>query len=154
MTSARPPSAKPASVPLIIWAGLGWGLLGVAWGTVGASAVKAALFIRFGARSVGVTWKEIATVIWRTLVSLAIMAIAVRVLVAGLPHVEVPYLLAGELALAVSTGVIVYVALHLTLWQICGAPDGPEERLLVAVRDLFRRHRVASLRSLWRNSSS
>ncbi len=141
-------------VPLIIWAGLGWGVIGVAWGTVGASTVLAALFMRFGARSVGVTWKEIAGVTWRTLLSLAIMAIAVWVLVAGLPHVEAPYLLAGELGLAVSTGAIVYVALHLGLWQICGAPDGPEERVLVVVRDLFRRHRVTSVRSLWRNSSS
>lgn len=117
-------------IPVMIWGGMNWGIVGVTWGVVWASTVLAGLFLTFGARAVGVNGKQIIAAIWRSLASVTAMAVVVSVVITTLPETQSLYPLFGKFIIAILSGCISYTLCHLALWRISDTPDGPESYLL------------------------
>jgi O-antigen/teichoic acid export membrane protein len=114
--------------------------LGAALAVSFTSLVLLVVRLSVASRAVNVTWFDILGGIRRTLIATAGMAAIVLGARALVPHTGTLGSSVVELVLSVSCGAIVYLGVHLGLWRLAGCPDGPEPRILAAVRRGLGRH--------------
>jgi O-antigen/teichoic acid export membrane protein len=116
-------------VPGMIWAGLTWGAIGVAWTTVAMALVLAVMTTAFACKLSHTTVWELLFPLWRALAALAFMVIVVFGVVEVLPETRDSLRLAVNLSLAVGSGVLAYLVSLFGLWRLSGSPVGAEARL-------------------------
>lgn len=127
-------------VPAVVWGVHAAGALGAAWGTTAAAALWMPLDLYFLNRTLAVSPWVVLVTIWRSMVSITVMAAVVLGLEELLP-------VSGDgtsnlvLPLSVFSGATVYVAVHLLLWRLQGSPDGGERWALETLRGLGSRVR-------------
>jgi O-antigen/teichoic acid export membrane protein len=109
-----------------------WGLVSDhgAWGVAVAAALANAAVLALGLRIslplLGVTVRAYIGALWRPLVAAAIMAVAVRLAIERFGAVESSIDGLGQLAVAVGSGVTVYVLVLSILYFLSGRPSGAE----------------------------
>jgi O-antigen/teichoic acid export membrane protein len=119
-------------VPGMIWAGLTWEAVGVAWTTVAMTLVLAVMITAFACKVSGTKVRELLLPLWRAIAALAIMVSAVSGLLEAFPETQETLPLIFELSSAVVSGAVVYLVALFGLWRIAGRPDGAEARLFGA----------------------
>lgn len=120
-------------IPLLIFAAMTWGVVGVAGAlacmSVGVALTSHTLF----ARLAGLGIAGYAAALWRPMLAVAAMAGAVLALNAGL-GASPPGGPVAALGLLIAAGAGSYVATLLGLWWLAGRPDGAERAVLAWVR--------------------
>lgn len=119
-------------VPGMIWAGLTWNAVGVAWTTVAMALVLAVMTTAFACRLSGTKVWELFLVLWRAIVVLALMGAVVFGVVHAFPETQESPRLAIYLSLAVGSGIVAYLVSLFGLWRLAGSPGGAEARLVGA----------------------
>ncbi|MEZ5919749.1 MAG: lipopolysaccharide biosynthesis protein [Parvularculaceae bacterium] len=124
--------------PLVIWAAVTYGLLGVAAAVAALGLVHVALNLALYSQTSG---DNPMRPIWRMhrslLAAVAMAAILLAARASGFSPQEPILRLAAE----VIVGVTAYGAIHILLWRLEGMPDGPERISLNAVSVLKARLR-------------
>ena len=120
-------------LPLLIWGTNVAGAQGAAWAMTASAAVLMATNTVTVIRLLRLSPLSIFKATWRTFVSVGVMAAAVAGLQEAWP---VPDVFLERLALLLSCtflGVVVYTAVHLALWRLCGLPAGAEQHVFTTV---------------------
>jgi len=132
-------------LPGIIWAGLTWEAIGIAWTTVAMALVLTVMMTAFACKLSGTKVWKLLLPLRRAIIALAFMVAVVFALVRAFPATQESLVLAMNLSLVVVSGAVVYVVSLFGLWRIAGSPDGAEARLADAG--------VKAIRYLWRMRS-
>jgi lipopolysaccharide exporter len=130
-------------LPLLLVTGITWGMSAAVLMLAATAAFNGVLWMSRCLPLLHLSPWVIVQQIWRTIASCAVMALAVQVAI-DLPAGDGGGILAlsERLGTAVLVGAVVQVATQYALWQLSGAPDGPERRLLAVLHKL--RHRLRS----------
>lgn len=121
-------------VPSMIFAGLQFGAIGVAWAELGATLAILPVSIAVAVRVTGIRLSQLASRTWRPVSASILMFVTVRELMIhmGSPPVGPPEVL--RLAVGVGVGVAMYIGIVLGLWYVSGRGPGAETRLLDVAR--------------------
>ncbi len=126
-------------IPSLIVGTLYAGVVGTAWAATFTALVMTVLNVSVAARLIKLRLLRLWLASWRPLIAIAVMAAVVLSIEAKWPT---PSAVTGWLALLLvcaGAGATTYLASIGALWSLAGRPDGAEQHLLVAVRDLSRR---------------
>jgi O-antigen/teichoic acid export membrane protein len=108
-----------------------YGAVGAAWAHLLAAAIFIPISLGVVLRRLRLSPTVFAASVWRTIVTVCVMAIAVHLLLGRLAAAGWSDLAA--LSLGVITGALTYVAVLVLLWLVSGRPAGPETLLLGTV---------------------
>lgn len=114
----------------MVFAAARWGVIGAAWAASATAACQLVLNYVVMWRATGVTPGAVIAAIWRSLAACVAMSAAVAALVPRWPSAPTPLGPWWELGCASVLGAVTYVAAHLALWRLAGAPAGPERHAL------------------------
>ena len=123
---------------LLVGASYG-GILGVAWALVGTGLLTIAADLALLFRLLALTSNRVLAVIWRPLMAVGIMGIAIEGIHSLWPMPDSLMGWTTALAMDVGTGVIVYPASTLALWGISGCVGGAERNLIAAAQSVLRK---------------
>jgi O-antigen/teichoic acid export membrane protein len=129
-------------LPLLIVLTMRYGALGAAFAHVVTSAVFIPVSLAVIFRRLALPMTTFMSNVWRTVVAVGVMAVAVRAIV-GRTMAD-GWDPAASLAAAVLTGVVTYVVTLAVLWLASGSPPGPERLFVDKAKGL-------SLRWPWRS---
>jgi O-antigen/teichoic acid export membrane protein len=115
-------------LPLMIGLTFTYGAIGAAWAQLLTAIVFVPTTLGLILRRLGLHARRFASGVWRTVVAVGLMALAVRGVMAYAAAAAWPQ--AASLVAAVLTGVTTYVAAVAVLWLLARRPPGAE-RLLV-----------------------
>lgn len=121
--------------PVLLVGVIYFGALGVAWGMVIAGAFGLAINVGMVLRVLQIPLVSVVKAVWRSVVSLCVMVVAVKMLDIQSPASATTWIAAGELAVLVLWGAVTYISTHLGLWRLSGLPDGVERHILIVLRD-------------------
>jgi Na+-driven multidrug efflux pump len=136
LTTAIAAVVTVTSIPLLIWWTSVWGALGAAWAVTVAAAVAVVFNFVIVVRAVGVSARQIAAAVWRSVGALAVMGSVVMVVNGSMAVGD-----AAALAAAAMAGAASYIGAHLVLWQVSGRPPGPERQVLELLKGRFASRR-------------
>jgi lipopolysaccharide exporter len=123
----------------LLWATANWGLIGAAWATSATAALQMLLNYAIIWRMAGISPAAVGSVIWRSVAACLIMAGVVQLLLEYWPQSDALLGLLLKLLGAFVLGAITYIAAHVALWRISGAPPSAEQHALVVVMGLLAR---------------
>ena len=132
-------------LPLFIWATLQWGVIGTVWALVAVTSVAAIVACIISIRVLRLSVRNFVSTLWRTPVSICGMVVAVVSADIAWASDGTIAALVLQLAVEVSLGVGVYVALHLSLWYMAGAPKSAERHVLTFFSARFNQLRRFSV---------
>lgn len=122
-------------VPAMIWAGTGFGTVGVAW----AELVTGLLFFPVSMvilqRILDVRVAQLLAHMWRPLVAAAVMFVVVRSTMQWLQYGPGAWPASGALLAGIATGMATYVVCIAALCMASAAPDAAELRLVRYLRE-------------------
>ena len=122
-------------IPLLIWGVTAAGPVGVAWALVASAAVSLVLSTVTVLRALDMSFTRVFLATWRTILAAAVMAAFVRALQELWPIATADsVVIFVQLLTLVLTGASAYLGTHLLAWRLSGLPDGPEARVLTAIR--------------------
>jgi lipopolysaccharide exporter len=119
------------------------GAIGTAIAIVASTAISSAMYVGVTLKLLSASLDRLLSAVWRTLVSVAVMAVAVEALSWMWSSLERPPPAFLQLISAVTLGVISYVGVHFALWRLVGSPDGAEADSLRALGPTLMRLRGA-----------
>lgn len=125
--------------PTMIWAGMTFGAIGVAWTTVAMTSVLTATLTVFGCRVCKTGVAELLRPMWRASFALVAMVAVVSAVNATFIPTLAPLTLFGQMILAAGLGAATYGAALYGLWQVSGRPLGAEARLFALAISMLRR---------------
>ncbi len=114
----------------MLWAASIWGLTGAAWATSATALLQLFLTYAIIWRVIGIAPATIGAVVWRPIAACLAMSGAVLTLLDHWPRTDAASWLFVELCCACVLGALVYVAVLLGSWRICGMPPGAERHAL------------------------
>jgi O-antigen/teichoic acid export membrane protein len=123
-------------LPLTTFGALKAGPIGVAWAMVGTAAVTWLIAMVLVMRFLNIHLAAIASRLWRVLLGLFGMGVAVGMLPASGTGDAWP---GARLVVSIMTGVISYVFVVVGAWVIAGRPDGAESHVAHTASKLLRR---------------
>lgn len=127
---------------LVIGATLIAGPIGAASGIAFTSAIMLTIYVAVTLNVLSISVRKLVNRIWRTVIAVAIMVLAVRelciVLAANMPSSTV-----AGLAAAVAVGSVTYITAHLIIWRLAGLPPGPERDIVSVIAPWARRWRTS-----------
>ena len=129
---------------LIVGARL-YGSTGAAWALVASAAVNLVVNFWLIRKEMGVKFRDIFAVIWRSAAATAIMFVAVSALQRSWPAMDGMLHLISQLLAYSVCGATVYFLAVLLLWHAAGRPDGVEVRLMEIARAKFGARRANAL---------
>ncbi|MEO2047113.1 MAG: lipopolysaccharide biosynthesis protein [Pirellulales bacterium] len=115
------------------------GPVGAAWAYVASSSVVVPLSYFLLMRELNVGIKEIVSRVWRPVVAVTLMVLAVSLVAQTLPISDQSIRALMQLIVLSSIGATIYVSVVLLLWFVCRKPDGAERRLLDLIFGWVRR---------------
>lgn len=118
------------TVPVLLVAAQGWGIIGIAAAKAAMAVVFAIALAVAATRRPPVSLRVVWSALWPSLSSALTMAVAVKFLQALAPVDSPVYGLLRDVA----GGAIVYIAVTAALWALRGRPDGIEREALRRVR--------------------
>jgi len=133
--------------PCVIIGALAGGPIGAAWGFVITQAITMTLLVTVTLRLLSVAPSALLAAVWRTLISAGVMAVSVIGVREWLDHAGAIPVATVELVALSCFGAVVYAAVHLSLWRLIGAGDGPERDVLSIFIPIFARWRIAPNRT-------
>lgn len=128
-------------IPLLLWWTPSLGAHGAAWAVSISAVVGAAANFLVVVIAAGIQPKSIILAIWRSLISTAIMSVAVNEAIRSSPVQEAGVVM--TLCTAVFIGIVTYVGTQLLLWYAVGKPDGSERHVITAVESAMSGRRAA-----------
>jgi len=121
------------------------GLIAAAWAAVLVQALVIPVGMWLIARLLGISFVDRLRVTWRPLAGAACMAGVLIVVLQSLAGGPAGALTAaGQLAAALPSGALAFVASVYALWRIVGRPSGPEEKLIDLIRQRLARTSTTS----------
>lgn len=128
-------SLLAVSLPVVIWASLQYGMLGAAYAHFVAALLGYAGIVFVFRRVVGISVRQLASVIWRPLLASCGMAVMLNAGEAFAIDQRWPWSDFIALVFFVSFGAVCYAVLLLFLWAAMGHPNGVELSLLKLVQN-------------------
>lgn len=115
-----------------------YGGIGAAYGYLVSQAIFTPISFSVLFRVMGVTPREIIRVLWRPIVSAAIMYLAVRLVAIEIPveTFDSVNVLLRHFLIAVAIGAAAYTTCLFVAWNVSARPVGAETRILGAVRSI------------------
>jgi len=132
-------------VPLCLWAVQVYGLVGVAWSDLFASA--ACLLVSFPLifRKLKISIQEYMRNAWRPIVAVLIMTLVVWSTDQQFAGADGPLMLTTRLLAGMTLGAVSYTLALTAAWWLVGKPAGPESYVLARLREFLRKGREASM---------
>lgn len=121
-----------------------YGALGAAWGLVAINWFMTIVEYVVMYRVTAFTFADTVSAVWRSTISVVIMAICVTLTVRYPPAPAIQESAVLHLALSVAMGFITYVASVLVLWWVSGKPDGAEAYVFRQVQRLLGKKQLPS----------
>ena len=125
--------------PLLIGGMMLGGLQGAAWGLVIAACVNVVLTLAVAMPVIGIGYGTVIASNWRAVAASLLMAGVVLAIFGQWPGLG-PAL---KLPVGILSGITVFTAAQLLLWQICGRPAGSEMIILKEIGGWLARRRTA-----------
>jgi O-antigen/teichoic acid export membrane protein len=114
----------------MLWATSVWGLTGAAWAASVTAVSQMVLNYAIVWRATSISPKAVGAVIWRSVGACVAMSAAVLALLDQWPRTNASLGPLWELCSASLVGAGTYIATHLGLWRLCGAPPSAERHAL------------------------
>ena len=138
-------ASLPAAIllpPLLIWGIARYGLVGAAWAVVLDGAISLVSNLTLMRGLIHFAFIEVLAVLWRPLVATAAMTGFVLEIEERWALADSMGGLIGQFLALVACGAFAYCAAALILWQMAGAPTGPESQAITVVRTFKRGMRL------------
>lgn len=118
-------------IPGTIFGGLRWGLHGVAYAYIAATAIMLPINYGLLMRLIGLRYIDFFARVWRTCAACAAMAIVVYTMSAAWQPTD-SLIAVEQLSMIALVGGVVYIGVHWLLWVLTGKREGPEELVVDA----------------------
>lgn len=115
-----------------------YGSIGAAWACLVSVGVMYPILVIILCRDLEMGLAEYLSALWRAVLASGIMALAVIAIRELLPSDVTLLGQIAQLAVAVGTGMLAYVACVLTLWRMSGRPHGAERMIIDQVKTKIR----------------
>lgn len=121
-------------VPTLIWSVDRYGAYGAAYAVTGVIGLISIVDIFVVTQILRLSLVRLWASVWRVILAVAIMAIAVSWLRHSWPATRNLPEVGLELAALMIVGVATFAASVMGLWRLCGSPEGPESALLMGLK--------------------